>query len=186
MQTTSFKKGFLGIIGSAVLLSSSAIWAQDEPRYPKDRMEAHQTAPDRNSDVRDEKRHDKPSDNRHEQHAKHDDRAHHPSPYLHAQYDRGYASFRPVYVTEYVEYVAPKHRAPRWENQLLFMVKSLGLSPRQEIELRLIFKDSHAERKALRHQKMERIRALLTPQQRHHWRELREERKAYWKSSHRF
>jgi hypothetical protein len=186
MQTISFKKGFLGIIGGAVLLSSSSLWAQEEPRHAKDRMEAHHSAPhtDKHRERRDEKHHQKHRDEHHEKHAFHNSTPHHPAPaHFNAYHDHGYASFRPVYVTEYVEYAAPRHRTPHWENQLLFMVQSLVLSPRQEIELRLILKDSHAEQKALRHKKMERIRTLLTPQQRHHWRELSEERKTHWKAA---
>jgi hypothetical protein len=141
MQTTSFKKVFLGIIGGAVLLSSGTVLADDKgAHFERPHAQTHS--------------HHKPSSQGHCKHP----RAHH------------------------AKYAQNGHREQRLDSLRV----ALQLTPNQVMSLRVLFNDHHAERKALRHKRMKDIRALLTPQQRHHWRELREERKAYWKSSHRF
>ncbi|MBD3765892.1 MAG: hypothetical protein IE913_07400 [Halothiobacillus sp.] len=77
------------------------------------------------------------------------------------------------------------HHSPRFhkhaqrEHRLDKMRMALQLTPNQFMELRVLFNDHHAERKALRHAHAKRFHAVLTPQQRHRWREWREERHAH-------
>ncbi|WP_178862226.1 hypothetical protein [Thiomicrorhabdus cannonii] len=106
--------------------------------------------------------HDKPADHQPQHH----------KPHHHAKMFHGHAH--------------PSHRMhhARHEHRLDRMRVALQLSPGQMMELRVLFKDHQAERKALRHQHIKHLHGVLTPHQRHQWRELRAQRALH--HSHRY
>lgn len=104
--------------------------------------------------------HDKPAHNQPQHH----------KPHPHAKAFHGHAHPSP----RFYKHAQREHRLDK-------MRVALQLTPNQSMELRVLFNDHRAERKALRHAHAKRFHEVLTPQQRQHWREWRAERHAqHW------